>query len=66
MLMRQGQTYRCQNRGCNCEVLVMKPSVEGLGNPRCCCGAEMKKPYVPPTIRELSSEVVVSNAPDGH
>lgn len=66
MLMRQGQTYKCLNRSCNCEVVVTKASVEGRANPRCCCGAEMKKPYVPPTIRELSSEVLVGNAPDRH
>ena len=56
MVMTKGQSYRCQNRSCNCEITVMKPSAEGLSNPRCCCGAEMKKPYVLPTLCELSSE----------
>jgi hypothetical protein len=62
MSMTEGQTYRCQNRLCNCEVVVTKPSAEGLWNPRCCCGAEMKKPYASPTLRELTSEVVVAHS----
>lgn len=59
MLMIEGQTYRCQNRSCNCEVIVTKPSAEGLSNPRCCCGAEMKKPYMRPALRELTSDALV-------
>jgi hypothetical protein len=61
MLMIKGQIYRCQNRSCNCEVTVVKPSVEGRSNPRCCCGAEMKKTYVPPEVRELSSDAVLAH-----
>jgi hypothetical protein len=39
---------------------VVKPSgTVGGKNPRCCCGAEMKKPYRPPVLRELPSEVRV-------
>jgi hypothetical protein len=39
---------------------VVKPSgTVGGKNPRCCCGAEMKKPYTPPVLRELPSEVRV-------
>jgi hypothetical protein len=62
MLMIERQIYRCQNRGCNCEFIVIKSSAEGSSNPHCCCGAEMKKPYVPPTLRELPSEVLVGHA----
>lgn len=55
MLMTEGQIYRCQNRACGCEVIVNKPSVDGDLNPHCCCGSEMKKPYVPPSLRKLSA-----------
>jgi hypothetical protein len=56
MLMAVGQVYRCQNRACNCEVIVSKPSIEGAASPRCSCGAEMKKPYIKPALRELHPE----------
>jgi hypothetical protein len=61
MLMTEGQIYRCQNRDCKCEVAVTKPSAEGSSNPRCCCGAEMKKPYVSPVLRELTSDVLITD-----
>jgi hypothetical protein len=61
MLMIEGQIYRCQNRSCNCEVVVTKPSAEGSSNPRCSCGAEMKKPYKRPAIRELTSDALVAH-----
>lgn len=61
MLMIEGQTYRCQNRSCNSEVIVTKPSMEGASNPRCCCGAEMKKPYTSPALQQLSSDVLVAH-----
>jgi hypothetical protein len=52
------QTYRCQNPNCRTEMIVIKPSAAvGDKNPRCCCGAEMKKPYSPPVLRELPSQV---------
>jgi hypothetical protein len=55
-----GQIYRCQNPHCRSEMKVVKPSgTVGGKNPRCCCGAEMKKPYTPPVLRELPSEVRV-------
>ena len=60
MTMFEGQIFRCQNRGCGCEVRVIKVSVESGQNPRCCCGAEMKKPYTPPGFRELKSEVLTN------
>jgi len=62
VLMIDGQVYRCQNQNCKSEVVVTKPSVESSSNPRCCCGAEMKKPYVSPTLRELISDVLVAHA----
>lgn len=53
MIMVEGQVYRCQNRQCGAEVKVISGSVEGGANPRCCCGAEMKKPYTTPTLKRL-------------
>ena len=61
MSMIEGQIYRCQNRACGCEVEVIKMSTEAARNPRCCCGAEMKKPYSRPVLRELPSSVRVSH-----
>jgi len=54
-MMIAGQVYRCMNRRCNCEVVVLKPSqTEGTANPRCCCGSEMKKSYAEPLFREFA------------
>lgn len=53
MIMRKGQVYRCQNPNCRAEIQVARDSIESSSNPRCCCGAEMKKPYVAPTLRVL-------------
>jgi hypothetical protein len=39
--------------------VIKPPAVVGGHNPRCCCGAEMKKPYTAPVLRELPSEVKV-------
>lgn len=60
MMMRNGQLYRCQNPACAAEIEVKKCSIEGHLNPRCCCGAEMKKPYAKPALRTLDkgSEVI--------
>ena len=44
--MKTGDTYRCTNPGCGCEVKVTqdpKPGGGGNAPPRCCCGMEMKK-----------------------
>jgi hypothetical protein len=57
MSMTEGQIYRCQNRDCRCEIQVLRPSTEASANPRCCCGWEMKKPYVKPVLRELNPKV---------
>ena len=43
--MRLGQRYVCQNQACRCEMEVVKASTEAAPNPRCCCGAEMRKEY---------------------
>ncbi len=59
MLMTEGKVYRCQNRDCGCEIKVIKPSIESNSNPRCCCGAEMKKPYSKPVLRTLDPDFEV-------
>ncbi len=46
MSMTEGQVYRCQNHHCGCEITVVKPSTQTNANPMCCCGSEMKKPYI--------------------
>ncbi len=55
--MTEGQIYRCQNRDCGCEIKVMKSSIDSNSRPRCCCGAEMKKPYKKPVFRTLNSDI---------
>jgi hypothetical protein len=42
--------WHCTNPACGCEALVESGgSVEGK-NPRCSCGAAMKKKYAPPML----------------
>ncbi len=50
------QVFRCQNRDCGCEIIVIKAPVKTRSNPRCFCGAEMKKPYSPPVFRKLDPD----------
>lgn len=61
--MREGQILRCQNPNCGCEVRVVRSSVEGDANPRCCCGAEMKKRYAPPTLRRVKANPEIFRKP---
>ncbi len=58
MILRKAQIYRCQNRQCRAEIQVTKDSIEGESNPRCCCGAEMKKAYTTPILRVLEPDEV--------
>lgn len=53
MILRKGQVYRCQNQQCRAAIQVAKDSVESESNPKCCCGAEMKKPYTKPVLKRL-------------
>ncbi len=55
-MMQSAQQYRCQNVQCRAEIEVKKASIEGSLNPRCCCGAEMKKVYSKPVLRELDKD----------
>lgn len=58
MTMIAGQRYDCLNPDCRCEIQVIKNSMEANSNPRCCCGAEMKKPYKRPTVTTLLEPTV--------
>jgi hypothetical protein len=45
MALKQGETYRCPEPKCGCEIQVTKgaPSTcTGNEKPRCCCGKEME------------------------
>ena len=55
MRMSEGQIYQCTNRRCGCQIKVTTASVEAQSNPKCCCGAEMKKPYSKPIVRTIDS-----------
>jgi hypothetical protein len=48
VVMAEDQVFRCQNPACRCEIRVLRESIAGAANPRCTCGAEMKKPYSKP------------------
>ena len=56
--MNLGQRYVCINPLCRCEIKVTRASLDVQGNPKCCCGAEMKKPYTKPVLRELALAVM--------
>ncbi|HTQ58634.1 MAG TPA: hypothetical protein VMI32_00295 [Candidatus Solibacter sp.] len=53
MMMRFGELWHCTNPACHCEILVQSDSVSDGSNPRCVCGAPMKKKYVPPHLTYL-------------
>jgi hypothetical protein len=53
MVMKSGERWHCTNSACRLEVIVhSKGSIEG-SNPRCACGAVMKKEYTSPVFRYL-------------
>ena len=66
MEMTENQIFICQDRNCRCEVRVIKASTAAVTNPLCCCGAEMKKPYTPPVLREITSKVLVAQTTEGN
>jgi hypothetical protein len=53
MGMKIGEQWHCTNPACRSEVLVQLGSPAGFGNPRCACGAPMKKKYTPPALTYL-------------
>lgn len=53
MIMKAGQRWHCTNPGCQCEVLVESSRGCEGSNPRCVCGAPMKREYTPPKFTYL-------------
>jgi len=53
MIMKTGELWHCINPACRCEVLVQSKGVIEGSNPRCACGAPMKKKYAPPNLTYL-------------
>ncbi|HKN76475.1 MAG TPA: hypothetical protein VJW94_14945 [Candidatus Acidoferrum sp.] len=53
MIMKRGEQWHCTNPACHCKVLVQSNSVIEGNNPRCVCGAPMKKNYAPPNLTYL-------------
>jgi hypothetical protein len=53
MIMKAGEQWHCMNPKCHCEVLVQSNSGIDGTNPRCVCGAPMKKKYSPPSLTYL-------------
>jgi hypothetical protein len=53
MHMKSADRRHCTNPPCGCEVLVERSSGEDGKNPRCSCGAAMKKRYVSPVLTYL-------------
>jgi hypothetical protein len=53
MIMKTGELWHCTNPSCRCEVLVQSGSDTEGSNPRCVCGAPMKKTYAPPNFTYL-------------
>jgi hypothetical protein len=58
MVMDEGQIYHCGS--CHAEIREIRPSAEARENPKCRCGAPMKKFYKKPSVRKVSlrSEVL--------
>ena len=53
MRMKLEDRWHCINPACGCEVLVASGGSENGKNPRCACGAAMKKRYVSPAVTYL-------------
>lgn len=53
MRMKSQDRWHCTNPACGCQVLVESGGNEDGKNPRCSCGAAMKKRYVSPVLSYL-------------
>jgi hypothetical protein len=53
MRMKTEDRWRCTNPACGCEVLVESSGTVDGENPRCSCGAVMKKRYASPLLTYL-------------
>jgi hypothetical protein len=63
MIMNVGEQWHCTNPACHCEVLVQTRSALEGSNPRCVCGAPMKKKYAAPALTYLEFLRVEEPAP---
>jgi hypothetical protein len=52
--MKTEDHWHCTNPACGCEVHVEIPAITDGTNPRCSCGAVMKKRYVAPALTYLN------------
>jgi hypothetical protein len=53
MRMKSEDRWHCTNPACGCEVLVQNTGIVDGENPRCSCGALMKKKYSSPVLSYL-------------
>ena len=53
MRIKAEDHWRCTNPACGCELQVESSAREESKNPRCACGAEMKKKYTSPVFTYL-------------
>lgn len=53
MVMHPGERWHCTNPSCRCTVLVEAGTPQEGENPRCSCGAVMKKEFKSPVFTYL-------------
>ncbi|HMD39578.1 MAG TPA: hypothetical protein VKH15_09860 [Candidatus Acidoferrum sp.] len=53
MIMKTGERWHCIHPACHCEILVQAGSGISGSNPRCVCGAPLKKNYATPNFTYL-------------
>ena len=53
MHMQTHDRWHCTHPTCGCRVLIESGASEDGKNPRCSCGAAMKKTYVSPVLTYL-------------
>jgi len=55
--MKQGEHWHCMDPECGCEIIVsVGANSRGHTNPKCSCGAPMKKLYRSPVVRIVDNE----------
>ena len=64
MRMKSKDRWHCTNPACGCEVSVENSASEDGKNPRCSCGAAMKKMYVSPVLTYLEF-LKLEESPEG-
>lgn len=53
MVMHPGERWHCTNLSCHCTLLVETGTSQEGENPRCSCGAVMKKEFKSPVFSYL-------------